>query len=145
MSSLFFQIPTEAERLIVDREMRSKHEMLWRAKTEHLVDDLEAAKLSIHNLMQENLNLKVTIQQNSEETQRIQEEAKVKFEAKIHQLESQNESLIKQPQITKLQREIACMTQENYRLKHQSKVVFGFLLIQLFDFSAKIQTILLFR
>ena len=59
--------------------------MLWRAKTENLVEDLEASKLAIHNLMQENLSLQVTIQQNQEESQRIQEEAKVKLEAKIHQ------------------------------------------------------------
>ena len=96
--------------------------MLWRAKTENLVEDLEASKLAIHNLMQENLSLQVTIQQNQEESQRIQEEAKVKLEAKIHQLQSQNESLIKQPQIAKLQRENACMTQENYKLRHQVKV-----------------------
>ena len=96
--------------------------MLWRAKTENLVEDLEASKLAIHNLMQENLSLQVTIQQNQEESQRIQEEAKVKLEAKIHQLQSQNESLIKQPQIAKLQRENASMTQENYKLRHQVKV-----------------------
>ena len=102
--------------------MRAKHEVLWRAKTENLVEDLEASKLAIHNLMQENLSLQVTIQQNQEESQRIQEEAKVKLEAKIHQLQSQNESLIKQPQIVKLQRENASMTQENYKLRHQVKV-----------------------
>ena len=102
--------------------MRAKHEVLWRAKTENLVEDLEASKLAIHNLMQENLSLQVTIQQNQEESQRIQEEAKVKLEAKIHQLQSQNESLIKQPQIAKLQRENASMTQENYKLRHQVKV-----------------------
>ena len=102
--------------------MRAKHEVLWRAKTENLVEDLEASKLAIHNLMQENLSLQVTIQQNQEESQRIQEEAKVKLEAKIHQLQSRNESLIKQPQIVKLQRENASMTQENYKLRHQVKV-----------------------
>eukprot|EP00093_Oithona_nana_P015134 15134.XXX_1085139_1085667_1 [CDS] Oithona nana genome sequencing. len=86
IGTLQSQIPTEAERLILDREMRAKHEVLWRAKTENLVEDLEASKLAIHNLMQENLSLQVTIQQNQEESQRIQEEAKVKLEAKIHQL-----------------------------------------------------------
>ena len=63
-------MPTEAEKIILDRDLRNKHEAFWKARTEGLVEDLEAAKLAIHNLMQENMSLKITIEKNSEESER---------------------------------------------------------------------------
>ena len=43
----------------MDRELRNKHEVLWKGRVDNILEDLEGAKLSIHNLMQENMALKV--------------------------------------------------------------------------------------
>ena len=42
----------------MDRELRNKHEALWKGRVDNILEDLEGAKLSIHNLMQENMALK---------------------------------------------------------------------------------------
>ena len=42
----------------MDRELRNKHESLWKGRVDNILEDLEGAKLSIHNLMQENMALK---------------------------------------------------------------------------------------
>ena len=39
----------------MDRELRNKHEALWKGRVDSILEDLEAAKLTIHNLMQENM------------------------------------------------------------------------------------------
>ena len=70
--------------------MRNKHEAHWKSRIECIAEDLEAAKLTIHNLMQENLALKVQSQQNNEESQRMIDETKVKLEATIDRLKGIN-------------------------------------------------------
>ena len=42
----------------MDRELRNKHESIWKGRVDNILEDLEGAKLSIHNLMQENMALK---------------------------------------------------------------------------------------
>ena len=42
----------------MDRELRNKHEAFWKGRVDNILEDLEGAKLSIHNLMQENMALK---------------------------------------------------------------------------------------
>lgn len=118
------QVPSEAEKIIMDRELRSKHEALWKSRTENLLEDLEAAKLAIHNLMQENMTLKVTLDKNSEEAGRLAAEGEAKFLATIERLKSENEALIssQRPQAQALEAQIANATKENAKLRHQSKV-----------------------
>ena len=54
----------------MDRELKNKYDTVWRDRLTNLMEDLEAAKLTIHNLTQENMNLHITIQKQSEQTQR---------------------------------------------------------------------------
>merc|ERR1739848_439032 len=57
IGSLQSQVPTEAEKFLMDRELKNKYEAVWRDRLTNLMEDLEAAKLTIHNLTQENMNL----------------------------------------------------------------------------------------
>ena len=124
MAAATFQVPTEAERIIMDRELKNKHEAMWKLRTDNIVEDLEAAKLSIHNLMQENLGLKVTVQQKTDESQRMVEEAKLALEAKIVRLKSEKDALMnnQRPQLKTLETEGATLAKENAKLRHQVKV-----------------------
>ena len=108
----------------MDRELKSKHETMWKLRADNVVEDLEAAKLTIHNLMQENLGLKVTVQQKSDESQRMVEEAKVTLEAQIERLRGEKETLMNnhRPQVKKLEAEVNSMAKENAKLRHQVKV-----------------------
>ena len=108
----------------MDRELRNKHESLWKGRVDNILEDLEAAKLTIHNLMQENMTLRVQIQQNTEESQRISEEVKVKLEATVDHLKSENESLLsnQRPQMEALEAQNRTFSKENAKLRHQVQV-----------------------
>ena len=108
----------------MDRELKNKYDTVWRDRLTNLMEDLEAAKLTIHNLTQENMNLHITIQKQSEETQRMSEEAKMMLEAQIDRLKSENERLAntQRPQIKALETEVASMTKTNVKLRHQIQV-----------------------
>ena len=117
---LNFQVPTDAEKFLMDRELKNKYDTVWRDRLTNLMEDLEAAKLTIHNLTQENMNLHITIQKQSEETQRMSDEAKMMLEAQIDRLKSENERLAntQRPQIKALETEVASMTKTNVKLRH---------------------------
>ena len=104
--------------------MKNKHEAVWKGRLDDLMDDLEAAKLTVHKLMQENLNLKITLQHNSDESQRTLSEAKVSLEAQIERLKGEKETLVNnhRPQMKALEAEAATMAKENVKLRHQIKV-----------------------
>ena len=108
----------------MDRELRNKHEALWKGRVDTILEDLEAAKLTIHNLMQENMTLKVKIQQNTEESQRVSDEIKVKLEAKIEHLKSENESLMnnQKPQLEAIESQNRMFSKENAKSRHQVQV-----------------------
>ena len=108
----------------MDRELRNKHESLWKGRVDSILEDLEAAKLTIHNLMQENMTLKVKIQQNTEESQRVSDEIKVKLEATIEHLKSENESLMnnQKPQLEAIEAQNRMFSKENAKLRHQVQV-----------------------
>ena len=108
----------------MDRELRNKHESLWKGRVDNILEDLEAAKLTIHNLMQENMTLRVKIQQNTEESQRISEEVKVKLEATVDHLKSENDSLMtnQRPQLEALETQNRTYSKENAKLRHQVQV-----------------------
>ena len=108
----------------MDRELKNKYDTVWRDRLTNLMEDLEAAKLTIHNLTQENMNLHITIQKQSEETQRMSDEAKMMLEAQIDRLKSENERLAntQRPQIKALEAEVASMTKTNVKLRHQIQV-----------------------
>ena len=108
----------------MDRELKNKYDTVWQDRLTNLMEDLEAAKLTIHNLTQENMNLHITIQKQSEETQRMSDEAKMMLEAQIDRLKSENERLAntQRPQIKALETEVASMTKTNVKLCHQIQV-----------------------
>ena len=117
----------------MDRELRNKHEALWKGRVDHILEDLEAAKLTIHNLMQENMTVKVKIQQNTEESQRISDEIKVKLESTIDHVKVENETLVnnQKPQFEALEAQNRTFCKENSKLRHQVQVrksFFNFLL-----------------
>ena len=70
------------------------------------------------------MNLHITIEKQTEETQRMADEAKIKLEAQIDRLKSENESLVnnQRPQIKALETEVASMTKTNVKLRHQIQV-----------------------
>ena len=115
------QVPTEAEKFLMDRELKNKYETIWRERLSNLMEDLEAAKLTIHNLTQENMNLHVKIQHQTEENQRMLDETSVMFKAQIDRVKVENETLVnnQRPQIKALEDSVASMTRENVKLRHQ--------------------------
>ena len=70
------------------------------------------------------LQLKVKIQQNSEESHRISDEISAKFEATIDHLKGENESLMtnQRPQIEALEAQNRTFSKENSKLRHQVQV-----------------------
>ena len=119
--SKLLQVPTEAEKFLMDRELKNKYETIWRERLSNLMEDLEAAKLTIHNLTQENMNLHVKIQHQTEENQRMLDETSVMFKAQIDRVKVENETLVnnQRPQIKALEDSVASMTRENVKLRHQ--------------------------
>ena len=105
----------------MDRELKNKYETIWRERLSNLMEDLEAAKLTIHNLTQENMNLNVKIQHQTEENQRMLDETSVMFKAQIDRVKVENETLVnnQRPQIKALEDSVASMTRENVKLRHQ--------------------------
>ncbi len=55
----------------------------WRSKVEQTAEDLEASKRSLQELLQENLCLRVTLQQVAQESERAVQEIKTLYEEKV--------------------------------------------------------------
>ena len=104
--------------------MKLKHEQVWKSKVNSLVDELEASRLSIQNLIQENMALKIALQHTSDEAAQSVEEAKHKLHVQIERLKKENETLHngKIPRIQALESELLKVSKDNSKLRHKVQV-----------------------
>jgi septal ring factor EnvC (AmiA/AmiB activator) len=108
----------------MDRDLRNKHDFVWKGRFDGLIEDLEASKLTIHNQMQEILSLRCNLQHNKDDYQRLADEAKLRLEAQIERLqrEKQNLEATHRPQLNALGTQIEIAAKENSKLRHSMKV-----------------------
>ena len=76
-------LPTEAERIDLENKIFAENEARWKMRVQHAVEELEASKLSVQNLLQENLCLKTGLLHSEEEARRVTEEEKMRLEKRV--------------------------------------------------------------
>ena len=75
----------------LENKISAQSEAKWKVQVEHVIEDLEASKLSVHNLLQDNLCLKTLLQHSAEESDRILEETKLGLQQKVTKMVAQSD------------------------------------------------------
>lgn len=140
-------IPSDAEKLDLENKISAASQAKWKVRIETAIEDLEASKLSVHNLLQDNLCLKTLLQHSAEENERVQEETELKYQKRVNiwnapcctlvrrgsllltyfqisALEKQSRLLESagHPKIASLEQEINNLAKENAKSKSKIKV-----------------------
>ena len=124
IETLRSMVPSDAEKLDLEQKANVQCEAKWRTKIEDMIEDLEASKLSVHNLLKDNLYLRTTLKAVTVEGERSLDECKLAFQKKLMQLESMNQELraFHDPKVERLMGEIQRLSQENLKCKSKIKV-----------------------
>lgn len=117
-------VPSEADKLDLENKERMRSEARWRAKLDEVIEDLEASKLSVHNLLQDNLCLRASMRHERIEGERALQECRILMERKLKALEKANKSLldVKQPKMFEMEDELNKLASDNVRLRSKVKV-----------------------
>eukprot|EP00094_Tigriopus_californicus_P011231 TCALIF_10838-PA protein Name:"Similar to CCDC41 Centrosomal protein of 83 kDa (Homo sapiens)" AED:0.14 eAED:0.14 QI:0/0.62/0.44/0.66/1/1/9/0/652 len=124
MKALLVQIPSEAEHIDLEAKLASQMEAKWRSHLQEICEETEALKLSVQNLLTENLGLKTALHHLGDESGKVLDECHLKYSKQVQNLQSLNKTLDSNrgPELDKLRIEATKLNQENLKLR--SKVQF---------------------
>ncbi len=116
--------PSEADRMRMEDRAGAEMEAKWRDRVEQAMEDVEASKVSVQGLLQENLCLRVALQQVGREAEEAAAEGKAIYEGKVRTLERMVREMVaeKQPRVEQAEREADRLQREEGKLKSKVKV-----------------------
>ncbi|XP_071749286.1 uncharacterized protein [Lepeophtheirus salmonis] len=115
------QVPTEGQLLALEHRVKSSSDTMWMSRIHETVDDLEASKLTVQQLIKENLCLRQIHTHSVKDHEREMEEITLNFQGKIKHLEKtvQNLEESERPVIAALESEVIKQGLKNSKLQEQ--------------------------
>lgn len=85
MKALAIQIPSEAQHIDLEAKVAAQMEAKWRSHLQEICEETEALKLSVQNLLQENLGLKTALHHLGVESGKVLDECHLKYSKQVSQ------------------------------------------------------------